>query len=533
MKLMCKDTNNGTFTMFPLRGRCAFCSYYYRDNISTVPDPTQGASYNSNIEFRSYSPGFCYVDYGDGTKEQYPFVKRRNSSTYSLIFRSLDIEWRKNPDSTTWWFRKEDGSQYIPIPNHDYGFVGDHVISFSFSNDIYSIISSTLKMRSFPILDIPDLSSISLTGIGDGAGDIPIDRIKRSINIKSIYISEGNHMIKSIPEEWKSLSKLHTLQLNGSCDFRDTDNSNIRKLPDIFPNLSYLGLAGSLTKVYPREWLNLKNLKTLIIHSGYRQDGYDPDTMISMDEVDKINPTLTNFLHLGSWYCYKDQKDWHPYMLGKGLENITEMNFADSFDIDLSKIPEYIREMRSMTVISGNMALRSLERTDLFVNNFYEYIMGWDGITMSVNAYDGKRNQFYGLEVDIYASSYKSSHYRPSGIFQAPSGFVKGVSNGDPQTPMEKIYVLTNNYNQKWVVKPEDTVSLMSFRRYLQDPYIVVVSGRDIIIGHGDVLCDDNALKYVAYGEDDLMNVMSDNGLDINIAIDYLDKERKELENHG
>ena len=532
MKLICKDTNNGTFTMFPQRGRYALCSYYYGDNVSTVPDPTQGAGYNSNIEFRSYSPGFCYVDYGDGTKEQYPFVKKKGSSTYHLIFRSLDVEWRKNPD-TTWWFIKEDGSQYVPIPNHDYGYVGDHVVSFSFSNDVYSILSNTLRMRSFPVLDIPDLANLTLTGIWNGIADIPIDRIKRSVNIVSISITEGNNMLKSIPEEWKSLTKLHTLNLSGSCDFRDTDNSNIRKLPEIFPNLSTLNLAGSLTKIYPREWLNFKNLKSLTIHSGHRQDGYDPDTMISMDEVDKINPTLTTFLHLGNWYCYGDQKDWHPYMLGKGLENIGEMNFADSTDIDLNKIPEYIREMRGMTVISGSLALRSLARTDLFVNNFYEYIIGWNGITMSGNASDGKRNQFYGLRVDIYSSSYKSSHYRPSGTFQAPSGFVKGVSNGDPQTPMEKIYVLTNNYNQTWVVKPEDTASSMSFRRYMYDPYIVVVSGKDVIIGHGDVLCDDNALRYVAYGEDDLMDVMSDNGLDINIAIDYIENERREVESRG
>lgn len=532
MKLICKDTNNGTFTMFPRRGRYALNSDYFGDNASTVPDPTQGSSYNSNIEFRSYSPGFCYVDYGDGTKEQYPFVKQRGSSVYSLIFRSLDIEWRKNPDGT-WWFRKEDGSQYVPVPNHNYGYVGDHVISFSFSNDVYSIISGALNMRSFPILDIPGLNSLSFSGMGKGAGNIPVDRIKRSVNITSITISGGNHLIKSIPEDWKSLSKLHTLCLDNSCDFRDTDNSNIRKLPEIFPDLSYLSLAGSLTKIYPREWLNFNNLKSLIIHSGHRQDGYDPDTMISMDEVDKINPSLTLFYHLGNWYCYEDQKDWHPYMLGKGLENISEMNFVDSYDIDLNKIPEYIREMRGMTVLSGHLALRSLARTDLFINNFYEYIIGWGSITMSGNASDGKRNQFYGLKVSIYHSAYNSSHYRPSGIFQAPSGFVKGVSNGDPQTPMEKIYVLTNNYNQTWIVKPEDTSSFMSFRRYMYDPYIVVVSGKDVIIGHGDVLCDDNALRYVAYGEDDLMDVMSDNGLDINIAIDYIENERREVESRG
>lgn len=37
---------------------------------------------------------------------------------------------------------------------------------------------------------------------------------------------------------------------------------------------------------------------------------------------------------------------------------------------------------------------------------------------------------------------------------QAPEGFVKGQSNGSPATPMEKIYVLKNNYAQKWTIKP-------------------------------------------------------------------------------
>lgn len=532
MKLMCKDTNNGTFTMFSSRGRYAFNNYYYGDNVSANPDPTQGAAYNSNIEFKSNRPGFCYVDYGDGTKGQYPFVKQRGSSTYSVIFRSLDVEWRKSPNGT-WWFRKEDGSQYVPVPNHDYGYVGDHTISFSFSNDVHSVSSNSLVMRSFPVLDIPGLGSLHLTGIGAGAGDIPVDRIKRSVNITHIGITDGGHRIKSIPEEWKSLSKMRTLDLSNSCDFRDTESSNIRKLPEIFPDLTSLNLAGSMAKVYPREWLGFNNLESLTIHSCRRTEGYDPDTMISMDEVDGINPTLTKFLHLGSWYCYEDQKDWHPYMLGKGLENIKEMNFVDSWDIDLNKIPEYIREMRGMTLLSGHLALRSLARTDLFVDNFYEYVTGWDKVTMSGNASDGKRNQFYGLRVSIYSSSYINQHHRPSGALQAPSGFVKGVSNGDPQTPMERIYVLTNNYNQVWTVKPEGTASLMSSRTRVEDPYMVVVSGEDVIIGHGDVLCDKDASVHVAYGEDGLMEVMSDNGLDMGIAIDYIENERREVENYG
>lgn len=74
---------------------------------------------------------------------------------------------------------------------------------------------------------------------------------------------------------------------------------------------------------------------------------------------------------------------------------------------------------------------------------------------MASVAKDGERNQFYGLEVSMYDSQYPDENQRPSGTEQAPEGFVKGSSNGSPATPMEKIYVLKNNYAQRWTIKPE------------------------------------------------------------------------------
>lgn len=73
---------------------------------------------------------------------------------------------------------------------------------------------------------------------------------------------------------------------------------------------------------------------------------------------------------------------------------------------------------------------------------------------MTSVAKDGKRNQFYGLSVSMYDSIYPDENQRPTGQEQAPEGFVKGQSNGSPATPMEKIYVLKNNYAQKWTIKP-------------------------------------------------------------------------------
>ena len=538
MKLMCKDSNKGFITFFT-KGKYAFRGVGRNDTTDDVPDPIlDGNNYNEIIGFYSNTPGMCEVDWGDGNKEQFPFVKARSGSIYGqyrLMFRRRDISYRKNPDSHPWWFYKEDGSEYIPSPNHAYddGMDKERVISMSFTNNVTMMESYRIMMIGFPILDMPSLINLIISIPGNNTiTDIPKDRIMRSVNIERITLNEfGVGTLTSIPEDWNRLIKLKGLNLVMSIDFSDTEASNIRKFPSMWPNLEILSLSGGRVRVYPKEWLSFNNLKELYLNPGSATSSFDPNTCPAMDEVDRINSSLRVFSHINKWYG--SVVSWHPYMSGKGLENIDRLDASYSYsNIDVSNLPDYIYEMRSMNAFYMYGNLPTQERCDTFISTLYDKVMGFDYLTMSSVASDGKRNQFYGLYLSIYLAS-NPDDKRPSGVFQAPLGFVKGVSNGNPQTPMEKIYVLTNNYNQRWVVKPEDTVSLMSFRRYLQDPYMVVVSGKDIIIGHGDVLCDDNALRYVAYGEDDLMNVMSDNGFDINIAIDYLDKERKELENRG
>lgn len=538
MKLMCKDSNKGSITFFT-KGKYAFRGVGRNDTTDDVPDPIlDGNNYNEIIGFYSNTPGMCEVDWGDGNKEQFPFVKARSGSIYGqyrLMFRRRDISYRKNPDSHPWWFYKEDGSEYIPSPNHAYddGMDKERVISMSFTNNVTMMESYRIMMIGFPILDMPSLINLIISIPGNNTiTDIPKDRIMRSVNIERITLNEfGVGTLTSIPEDWNRLIKLKGLNLAMSIDFSDTEASNIRKFPSMWPNLEILSLSGGRVRVYPKEWLSFNNLKELYLNPGSATSSFDPNTCPAMDEVDRINSSLRVFGHINKWYG--SVVSWHPYMSGKGLENIDRLDASYSYsNIDVSNLPDYIYEMRSMNAFYMYRNLPTQERCDTFISTLYDKVMGFDYLTMSSVASDGKRNQFYGLYLSIYLAS-NPDDKRPSGVFQAPLGFVKGVSNGNPQTPMEKIYVLTNNYNQRWVVKPEDTVSLMSFRRYLQDPYMVVVSGKDIIIGHGDVLCDDNALRYVAYGEDDLMNVMSDNGFDINIAIDYLDKERKELENRG
>lgn len=534
MKLMCKDTNNGSITFFT-KGKHAFRGVNRDDTTDDVPDPIlDGNNYNESIQFYSKTPGMCEVDWGDGNKEQFPFVKDRSESIYGryrLMFRRRDISYRKNPDSHPWWFYKDDGSEYIPVPNHTYddGMDKERVISMSFTNDVTMMGSYRIMMVGFPILDMPSLINITISIPGDRTiTDIPKDRIMRSVNIERITLSEfGVDTLTSIPEDWNRLTKLKSLDLSMSIDFSDTEASNIRKFPSIWPNLEILNLSGGRVRVYPREWLSFSKLRELHISPGVAMPSFDPNTCPAMDEVDRINSSLRFFSHINKWYG--SVVSWHPYMSGKGLENIESLDASHSYsNIDVSNLPDYIYEMRSMNSFYMYLSLLTQSRCDTFISTLYEKVMGFDYLTMSSSASDGKRNQFYGLYLSMYLVS-NTNDKRPSGVLQAPSGFIKGQSNGSPSTPMEMVYVLMNNYGWRFSMAPEASVlrsirsSDIDTRSYKPYKLIVFDDGRTFV-GNGDVLAHDTD-KVLSFGGQPEGEYLCDSmGLDRNVIVEYFNK---------
>lgn len=534
MKLICKDTNKGSIT-FLTKGKYAFRGVNRNDTTDDVPDPIlDGNNYNETIGFYSNAPGMCEVDWGDGNKEQFPFVKDRSESIYGryrLIFRRRDISYRKNPDSHPWWFYKEDGSEYVPAPNHAYddGMDKERVISMSFTNDVTKMESYRIMMVGFPILDMPSLINIIISIPGDRTiTDIPKDRIMRSVNIERITLSEfGVDTLTSIPEDWNRLTKLKGLNLFNSTDFSDTEASNIRKFPSMWPNLEILHLAGGRVRLYPKEWLSFNNLKELYLSPGYATSSFDPNTCPAMDEVDKINSSLKIFSHINRWYG--SVVSWHPYMSGKGLENIESLDASHSYsNIDVSNLPDYIYEMRSMNSFYMHLCVSTQSRCDTFISTLYDKVMGFNYLTMSSSASDGERNQFYGLYLTMYSAA-SPVDKRPSGVLQAPSGFIKGQSNGSPSTPMEMVYVLMNNYRWRFSMAPEASV-LRSIRSSdidtrLYKPYKLIVfdDGRTFV-GNGDVLAHDTD-KVLSFGGQPEGEYLCDSmGLDRNVIVEYFNK---------
>lgn len=432
---------------------------YNGRNADYVPDPIVDlGNFNRNLRFSANNPGFVDVDWGDGTKDQYPLVKISDGS-YRIVFRSLDIEYKKNPDDTTWWYRKEDGSQYVPVDNHAYADGKRDVqraVSIDFTCDIYYAEIMTCKMTAFPIVDTPGLESLIVHDTTYANDGIPVDKLSRSKKLTYISLENVGTRMTVMPEAMTSKTEVYYLNMFNMLDLRNIESSGIRNIKNM-KNLQTLNLSSCYLDRYIKEFNDLPKLTSLSITSGPPDmwNYFDINTLPSF-EVDKINPNITGFAFLNDWMNGERRTGWNDdNMSGRGLDHLTGFTANHSNSLRMDKLPDYIYEMRAIRWFNVNASTHSQKRSDDFVNSFYDLVVGWDQITMTSVAKDGKRNQFYSLSVSMYNAIYPTENQRPSGTEQAPEGFVKGSSNGSPATPMEKIYVLKNNYAQRWTIKPE------------------------------------------------------------------------------
>lgn len=477
-----------------------------------VPDPViDGDDFNRNLGISSSKPGFVNVDWGDGTKEQYPLV--RNGGSYRIIFRSLDIEWRKNPDASTWWFKKEDGSQYVPIPPHKYGSIQRREVTMKFSN----VIDRDFKMDGivlyeFPLMNMPDISYLHMARSVLKNGDIPYDRISKSVNLKNIQMGSFYHpgTWSNWPEGLLNMKDLKYFGCNGVFNFADNPDSNWRRFSE-WKDLTEFNFNWCNIPSYDPAFNSIPAVSISIIS--------DRNNIPVFDEVDKVGDDKTGVTFMGGG------SSWKQDLVGGKLNKIHNTCCSSSV-VSVDDLPDYlyeIREFRIWTLRDGRF-INTQERADTFVNTFYDKIMSWSYITMSQTASDGNRNQFYKLTLDLY-TAVAPTNKRPSGVYQAPEGFVKGVSNGNPTTPMEKVYVLTNNYGQTWILAPAPASksALTRARRAGKariTPFVLGVKDGHVSVFGGDVL-DDNMSKYNFADKYEAIDICNDLGLDSSPVVEY------------
>jgi hypothetical protein len=479
-----------------------------------IPDPIISAdAFNRSLRFSTRKPGFVDVDWGDGTKDQYPLVKVSDGS-YRIVFRSLDIEYKKNPDDTVWWYKKEDGSQYIPVPPHKYSDIRRREVTMRFSNLIDGEFNMDgIVLHEFPITNLPDITYFAVVRSVLKNGDIPYDRISKSVNLRNIQMGFFSHsgVWSNWPEGFLNMKNLRYFGCNSVFNFGDDPDSNWRRFSE-WKNLTEFNLNWCNIPSYDPAFNSIPAVGINIIS--------DRNNIPVFDEVDKVGDDKAgvNFMGNGS--------SWKQDLVGGKLNKI-QRAYCSSSTAPVDDLPDYlyeIREFRIWNLRDGGRFINTQERADTFVNTFYDKIMSWSYITMSQTASDGNRNQFYKLTLDLYAAV-APTNKRPSGVYQAPDGFVKGVSNGNPTTPMEKVYVLTNNYEQTWILAPVPAfkAALTRARRAGKTritPFVLGVKDGHVSVFSGDVL-DESMSKYSFADKYEAIDICSNLGLDSSPVVEY------------
>lgn len=479
-----------------------------------IPDPIISAgAFNRSLRFSTRKPGFVDVDWGDGTKDQYPLVKISDGS-YRIVFRSLDIEYKKNPDDTVWWYKKEDGSQYIPVPPHKYSDIRRREVTMRFSNVIDGEFNMDgIVLHEFPITNLPDITYFAVVRSVLKNGDIPYDRISKSVNLHNIQIGSFSHsgVWSNWPEGFLNMKNLRYFGCNSVFNFGDDPDSNWRRFSE-WKNLTEFNFNWCNIPSYDPAFNSIPAVGINIIS--------DRNNIPVFDEVDKVGDDKAGVDFMGNG------SSWKQDLVGGKLNKI-QRAYCSSSTVPVDDLPDYlyeIREFRVWNLRDGGRFINTQERADTFVNTFYDKMMSWDYITMSQTASDGNRNQFYKLTLDLYAAV-APTNKRPSGVYQAPDGFVKGVSNGNPTTPMEKVYVLTNNYGQTWILAPAQAskAALTRARRAGKTriaPFVLGVKDGHVSVFSGDVL-DESMSKYSFADKYEAIDICSNLGLDSSPVVEY------------
>lgn len=312
------------------------------------------------------------------------------------------------------------------------------------------------------------------------------------------------------PEGFLNMKDLMYFGCNNVFNFGDDPDSNWRRFSE-WKNLTNFNFNWCNIPSYDPAFNSIPAKDIRIIS--------DRNNIPVFDEVDKVGDDKTGVTFMGGG------SSWKQDLVGGKLNKI-QGTYCNSGTVPVDDLPDWlyeVREFRVWTLYDGRF-INTQERADTFVNTFYDKIMSWSYITMSQTASDGNRNQFYKLTLDLY-TSVAPTNKRPSGVYQAPEGFVKGVSNGNPTTPMEKVYALTNNYGQTWVLAPAPAskAALTRARRAGKariTPFVLGVKDGHVSVFSGDVL-DDNMSKYNFADKYEAIDICNDLGLDSSPVVEY------------
>ncbi|OIQ16541.1 MAG: hypothetical protein BM557_09510 [Flavobacterium sp. MedPE-SWcel] len=237
-------------------------------------------------------------------------------------------------------------------------------------------------------------------------------------SFKSLNISDSNNFpfseVKRYIQEVPSTGKYLNIRTFGSTLtavdlILDTDDLSVTTF-----DASY----GRWNDGIPPSCINqMKVLETLVIYGSYNYSVY------------------SGRFNLISWGDFSD------------ATALREINFRWQQKMDLTW-PSWLVNLTSLKTFDCHASFETLQKMNDLVDSIYAFVTANAAITAGNTA-------FRTMNILTYRSASPANSFRPSGIYQEPTEYIQGSANGTPTTSLEKVWVLTHQYEHIWTLKPE------------------------------------------------------------------------------
>lgn len=469
-----------------------------KEYIKYDPNGYNCCDNNNYLELRSPVSFELDINWDDNSEIEH-VVATKSGSFYYVRWYSYDSDYyRKYTGNGT------DGQKDVLILNWGFrnhifqGTKKEHVVTMTFTKGyIDYIYAYYLSFGKYPLFEVPELTTIDTQECPCDV--INIDRFLYCPNLTTLGLrSVISSKYDKYPNSLWQLTKLKNLYIDSFVSDRNADNNGIRNIVKL-KNLVNLTMYNGVDR-YIKEFNELPNIRYInISQSG---DKSNIKTIFSKDSITKINPNLYQLNPLSVWQDDTDtDMDIVTGTCFNEIEDLSHITVLPTFfQIPKGKkiiIPEWMdrtfnfKSLDWGKIFGQDRIDRKPTTIDLGIGSLYEHTKQFGYNQNYVDGpYKGKRNPWYNLKLTAYSQSQPVS-YRPTGIYQEPTGFEKGVSDGNPTSPMEMLYVLVNNYKWTCIIPPETPINTNPGET-LKPTSISLATIEDEAI-------NDNTLEYVEY----------------------------------
>ncbi|WP_442589199.1 hypothetical protein ACSBL2_24585 [Pedobacter sp. AW31-3R] len=129
------------------------------------------------------------------------------------------------------------------------------------------------------------------------------------------------------------------------------------------------------------------------------------------------------------------------------LTNLKTINHTNAYSISTDIPSYYAQTMVKLVTWTFSGAFRTQERMLSFIDNMYSFITSNAAISASGSS------SFRTMVISINETTNNDGTVIPEGIYQQPTEYIKDISNGNPSSSLEKIWVLVNQYAHTWTYR--------------------------------------------------------------------------------